>query len=299
MNLASFFTFAQDSSVLSLKVSGTDRRFFFSIFFVRNFSIQKKKVRITLHFRNLTYAYNIGNEETVEKCIASILEKQRKFKREFAILSPERAELLHEQSFHYLHHVCNIMGMTKLCRGITAARKTDRLLAKHIHAITGTDSLEIMGDDRSGIAIKVGDETKKLIFYEANPDKKKRDILLTKHRMFDCLLQLLTFEMINDDGDDGLLFIREEWYAELKCFDCVCDYKRCIKRKDGGRGGRCEAEKKMVCGRCKVATYCSKDCQTKDWKTGGHKDRCFSREAEDVKMEAYKESLEAFIARDC
>jgi hypothetical protein len=29
-----------------------------------------------------------------------------------------------------------------------------------------------------------------------------------------------------------------------------------------------------LCARCKQVSYCSKACQTRDWKEGGHKQRC-------------------------
>jgi len=32
----------------------------------------------------------------------------------------------------------------------------------------------------------------------------------------------------------------------------------------------------LKCGKCRVAAYCSKDCQLKDWKGGGHKHACDS-----------------------
>ena len=31
-----------------------------------------------------------------------------------------------------------------------------------------------------------------------------------------------------------------------------------------------------LCGRCKKV-YCSKECQIKDWKEGGHKQECMSK----------------------
>ncbi len=30
----------------------------------------------------------------------------------------------------------------------------------------------------------------------------------------------------------------------------------------------------LRCGNCRTTLYCSKDCQTKDWVTGGHRERC-------------------------
>eukprot|EP00242_Pyramimonas_sp_CCMP2087_P015470 CAMPEP_0198198800 /NCGR_PEP_ID=MMETSP1445-20131203/2180_1 /TAXON_ID=36898 /ORGANISM="Pyramimonas sp., Strain CCMP2087" /LENGTH=218 /DNA_ID=CAMNT_0043868439 /DNA_START=76 /DNA_END=732 /DNA_ORIENTATION=- len=40
--------------------------------------------------------------------------------------------------------------------------------------------------------------------------------------------------------------------------------------------GKIKAEKTKLrlCGRCKVARYCSKECQSKDWKEGDHKNKC-------------------------
>ena len=34
-----------------------------------------------------------------------------------------------------------------------------------------------------------------------------------------------------------------------------------------------ELQKPLVCGRCRTAAYCCKDCQVKDWKAG-HKQAC-------------------------
>ena len=39
---------------------------------------------------------------------------------------------------------------------------------------------------------------------------------------------------------------------------------------------QCDAEVKDLkrCGRCFVAKYCSRACQTSHWKTGGHRASC-------------------------
>lgn len=273
MNLSSFFTFAAGSG-------GDD---------------VSEKVRITMHFRNMTYAYNIGSEKTVGETMSSILEKQRRLRVQVADMSKDDVAAFHERAFHYLHHVCNIMGMTKLCRGITTARNTDKILRKHIHIITGTDSRQVLEDVRSGIAVKFGNEKLRLAFYEEYPEERDLDVIATKEKMLECLIHLLTFEQISDEGDDGVLFIREEWYSELKCFDFVCDYRRCVSRQGLQQPTAEKSTRKLVCGRCKIPTYCSKECQRADWKTGGHKDRCFSKVEEDAKMEMYKETLEALL----
>ena len=36
----------------------------------------------------------------------------------------------------------------------------------------------------------------------------------------------------------------------------------------------CSKEATHTCSRCKVTKYCSRECQTQDWKEGGHKTRC-------------------------
>lgn len=53
-------------------------------------------------------------------------------------------------------------------------------------------------------------------------------------------------------------------------------------------------EKLMLCGRCQGVQYCSKDCQTKDWKEGGHKKVCKQmakeRKAQEEAERAMRES---------
>ncbi|MCX5924811.1 MAG: ankyrin repeat domain-containing protein, partial [Candidatus Dependentiae bacterium] len=41
-------------------------------------------------------------------------------------------------------------------------------------------------------------------------------------------------------------------------------------------GPGCDKEGSQKCGKCKIASYCSKECQTAHWKTGGHKAVCLS-----------------------
>ena len=58
------------------------------------------------------------------------------------------------------------------------------------------------------------------------------------------------------------------WLSGLCGCMCVC-----------GSGSSCEqcgAEVQDLkrCGRCFVAKYCSRACQTTHWKTGGHKSSC-------------------------
>jgi hypothetical protein len=40
----------------------------------------------------------------------------------------------------------------------------------------------------------------------------------------------------------------------------------------------CDEDATMQCSRCKVYRYCGKECQTWDWKHGGHKGECFKNE---------------------
>ena len=49
--------------------------------------------------------------------------------------------------------------------------------------------------------------------------------------------------------------------GDFQCFGC------------GKRERDCDQELSM-CAQCKVARYCSKDCQTNHWKAGGHKYEC-------------------------
>jgi len=41
-------------------------------------------------------------------------------------------------------------------------------------------------------------------------------------------------------------------------------------------GGALSTDKRLVCARCQVASYCTKECQVKDWKHSGHKLACDS-----------------------
>lgn len=59
-----------------------------------------------------------------------------------------------------------------------------------------------------------------------------------------------------DDDDDN----EDE---EERCFAC-----KKSERGDGAAGDL------MKCGKCRVALYCSRECQEKDWKEGGHKRAC-------------------------
>jgi hypothetical protein len=38
-----------------------------------------------------------------------------------------------------------------------------------------------------------------------------------------------------------------------------------------------DEDSKFSCGNCKIALYCSKECQSKDWKQAGHKSICNSQ----------------------
>ena len=41
-------------------------------------------------------------------------------------------------------------------------------------------------------------------------------------------------------------------------------------------GDALSTDKRLTCARCQVASYCTKECQVKDWKHGGHKLACDS-----------------------
>ena len=72
--------------------------------------------------------------------------------------------------------------------------------------------------------------------------------------------------IVNEKGqnfDEWLRSIEKKYTAsnEDACF--TCDRKERV-------GG----QTLLRCGRCKVASYCSKECQVKDWMEGGHKRIC-------------------------
>merc|ERR1712098_370097 len=52
--------------------------------------------------------------------------------------------------------------------------------------------------------------------------------------------------------------------------------KKFLKRCSNKFCGKIEAQPRefQKCARCGVVYYCSKNCQKKDWKKGGHKKRC-------------------------
>ena len=61
--------------------------------------------------------------------------------------------------------------------------------------------------------------------------------------------------------------------ANRKAIKSTLEVKRCSMclrpESDLPDGMRLKA-----CGRCRVAQYCSTECQVSDWKQGGHKERC-------------------------
>jgi hypothetical protein len=66
---------------------------------------------------------------------------------------------------------------------------------------------------------------------------------------------------------DGLSVIRIDDPTTIICQErvTIC-YYCCTAWKGGGKYGKC--------GKCGVATYCSKECQAADWKDLGHRDIC-------------------------
>ena len=68
---------------------------------------------------------------------------------------------------------------------------------------------------------------------------------------------------IAQNGREVLLGVIERQKRHAKLFECM----QCKKRLSSGK-------KRLVCGACRAVVYCSKDCQRKHWKTGGHKQEC-------------------------
>ena len=56
---------------------------------------------------------------------------------------------------------------------------------------------------------------------------------------------------------------------EASCPVIMCSSQRCANWmcRNSEKGGR------FSCGKCKLATYCSKECQVSNWKFGGHKQK--------------------------
>lgn len=72
-----------------------------------------------------------------------------------------------------------------------------------------------------------------------------------------------------------------EVYEQLKKY--VKRSRAIVRGPDAELGDSCDAcgtietgpLKLRRCSKCRVARYCSPECQTRDWKEGRHKDRCF------------------------
>ena len=61
-----------------------------------------------------------------------------------------------------------------------------------------------------------------------------------------------------------ILKAKDETEKSMKCLWIECD-KSAKDLEDG---------KLQKCSRCRVARYCSKECQKRDWKYGQHKEIC-------------------------
>ena len=60
------------------------------------------------------------------------------------------------------------------------------------------------------------------------------------------------------------------WTRNDALFHALCGY---LKERSC-RGPGCDGFGLSFCNSCKEAHYCSKECQTRDWKVGGHKSAC-------------------------
>ncbi|KAI0340358.1 hypothetical protein BDW22DRAFT_1398698 [Trametopsis cervina] len=78
----------------------------------------------------------------------------------------------------------------------------------------------------------------------------------------------LTATIIDDDDDEELDPELQEIFEESAKIKKICNNPACltVKMKRGAEGNNATAVKMDVCSRCKVGTYCSKECQKADWK---------------------------------
>jgi len=78
------------------------------------------------------------------------------------------------------------------------------------------------------------------------------------------------------EARDYVFFSRSLW--EAKGVEWVKEVQEEVQRKECARREcrKVEAHKGeyKVCAGCRASWYCGKECQEKDWKTGGHKRRC-------------------------
>ncbi|GFH47840.1 hypothetical protein CTEN210_04316 [Chaetoceros tenuissimus] len=70
---------------------------------------------------------------------------------------------------------------------------------------------------------------------------------------------------------DGILYAQHLIKSVLLLFEEMYRCWRCKQLYLEGEGTETKA---LICAGCKCATYCSRECQIKHWKEGGHKEYC-------------------------
>ena len=233
--------------------------------------MSSQKVRIILMVKDMTFVYNYGSEMSAPETAAMINRKQLEMKTN---MTPE----LVSEAMQTMNHIYYISKRSKTGFRLVFENQTNEFLSKHVHEIMGTTLdvvLQRVTEDGSRIANCAfirGDTSKKLQQYMECPEEKERDIALTKEKFFDAVFRLCIAGKI--DGEHTFSFIHQGCYETADKFDVTrCYHIECPHRFE--RAKKASKAKKLTCGTCKVATYCSRECQVVDWKVGGHKSRCF------------------------
>ena len=117
--------------------------------------------------------------------------------------------------------------------------------------------------------------------------KKGRTILVAngqKHDFLDLSIGLRIEELdtvsVAPCSMDQLLTLSEMYHAnkDKKCWLCGKGGGGTglsqMTGAEGSSGANASAEELKKCGACRVAHYCSKECQERHWKEGGHKRTC-------------------------
>jgi len=237
--------------------------------FLRFAEISSQRVRIIILVRDMTFVFNYQSEMTTSETTRMIDERQHEIKMSMTDETIEEATKT-------INHIYYNSKRSKLGFRRAFSSETDEFLDKHVHEITGTKLdlvLQRISEDGSrttNCAYLRGSGEEKLKLYNENPEEKQAAILNVKLTFFDAVMRLgIAGKM---DGQRAFIFIPESCYDLVDHLDITrCYYINCGHHRhvddDTPR------EKKLVCSKCRVATYCCKECQKADWKM--HKKACF------------------------
>lgn len=250
-----------------------------------------EKVRVVLFLEDISFVYNYGAEMPWAELLDKIDAKKEKIVVDHAANRGGAKERF-DAAFRFLYHIRSVFtksGKMKHRMGYTY--QTDMYLEKNIHLITGMSLQYIIEDGVSNLAFLTGDDVGKKLYYAKNPEAKKRDIEMTKERVFDSLLLLSFFQVVNNDQYTIQIF-PEEHFGKLASISFCCNVG-CSSRWEKS------TTKQLVCAICKTASYCSKECQKIDWVSGGHRRSCKSivkGKKKAVELNSGFESIRHFLA---